>query len=47
MQYLEMIELQRSIMILTPEDEADTDAESNILRPSVFAQADVRTRQAA
>lgn len=48
MQYLEMIELQRSIMILTPEDEEmDTDPESNVLRPSVFAQADVRTRRAA
>jgi len=47
MQYIEMMELQRSIMILTPEEEADTDADSNVVRPSQFAQTDVRTRHAA
>ena len=47
MEYLEMIELQRSIMILNSEDEAVTEAENNVLRPAVFAQTDVRTRQAA
>ena len=47
MQYLEMIELQRSIMILTPEEEEDSVTDSNIVRPSQFAQADVRTRHAA
>lgn len=47
MQYLEMIELQRSIMILTPEEETDEVADTNVLRPAVFAQADTRTRHAA
>jgi hypothetical protein len=47
MQYLEMMELQRSIMILTPEEETDEAADTNVLRPSVFAQADTRTRHAA
>lgn len=45
MQYLEMIELQRSIMILTNEDETDSVAGSVDVPPSVFARTDARAHQ--
>jgi hypothetical protein len=45
MQYLEMIELQRSIMILTNEDDTDSVAGSVDVPPSVFAQTAARTHQ--